>query len=151
MFHNKLCWNTFGTVLKFKGNTQFLFLCKPPKSGAWGVCITFLQITQEILTKDIIHLLELYFWTIIWTFTSKLPTILGATYIHCFSLTLINVFYMFSIDIHICLYYFLILCSYFYLLFLTLLATRHILQFTMFDSISLQPAHHIREIKKNTL
>ena len=41
--------------------------------------------------------------------------------------------------IHICLYYFLILCFYFHLLFHTLLATRHILQFTMLDSISLQP------------
>ena len=49
--------------------------------------------------------------------------------------------------IHICLYYFLILCSYFHLLFLTLLATRHILQFTIFDSISLQPARNITEIK----
>ena len=48
--------------------------------------------------------------------------------------------------IHICLYYFLILCSYFHPLFLTLLATRHILQFTIFDSISLQPARNITEI-----
>ena len=50
--------------------------------------------------------------------------------------------------LHICLYYFLILCSYFHHLFLTLLATRHILQFTMFDSISLKPARNITEIKK---
>ena len=49
--------------------------------------------------------------------------------------------------IHIRLYYFLILCSYFHPLFLTLLATRHILQFTIFDSISLQPARSITEIK----
>ena len=48
--------------------------------------------------------------------------------------------------IHIYLYYFLILCSYFHPLFLTLLATRHILQFTIFDSISLQPARNITEI-----
>ena len=41
---------------------------------------------------------------------------------------------------HICLYYFLILYSYFQLVFLTLLATRRILQFTMFDSILLQPS-----------
>ena len=45
--------------------------------------------------------------------------------------------------IHICLYYFLILFSCFHLLFLTLLAPRHILQFTMLDSISLQPAREI--------
>ena len=48
--------------------------------------------------------------------------------------------------IHIYLYYFLILCSYFHPLLLTLLVTRHILQFTIFDSISLQPARNITEI-----
>ena len=67
-----------------------------------------------------------------------------ATYIHCYFLILINAFHMFS---NICLYYFLILCSYFHL-FLTLLATRHILKFTMFDFISLQTPRNITEIKK---
>ena len=43
---------------------------------------------------------------------------------------------------------FLILCSYFHLLFLTLLATRYILLFTMFDSISLQPARNVTELTK---
>ena len=43
----------------FKGNTQFIFLCNPPKLGASRVYITFLQITQKILTKDIFHWLEL--------------------------------------------------------------------------------------------
>ena len=43
----------------FKGNAQFMFLCNPHKSGALQVCITFLQITQKILTKDIFHWLEL--------------------------------------------------------------------------------------------
>ena len=47
------------------------------------------------------------------------------------------------------LYYFLILCSYFHLLFLTLLVTRYILQFTMFDPISLQPARKYYGDKKN--
>ena len=32
----------------FKGNVQFIFLCNPQKSGALRVCITFLQITQQI-------------------------------------------------------------------------------------------------------
>ena len=50
--------------------------------------------------------------------------------------------------IDICLYYFLNFCCYFYLLFLTFLATRHILQFAMFDSMSLQLARNITEIKK---
>ena len=49
---------------------------------------------------------------------------------------------------HICLYYFLILCSDFHLLFLTLPSTRDILLFTMFDSILLQPARNITEIRK---
>ena len=49
---------------------------------------------------------------------------------------------------HICLYYFLLLFSLFHLLFFTLLAMRHILQFTMFDSISLQPASNITEMRK---
>ena len=46
-----------------KGNAQFLFLCNPQKSGASRLCVTFPQITphitQKILTKGIIHLLEL--------------------------------------------------------------------------------------------
>ena len=37
---------------------------------------------------------------------------------------------------------------YFHVFLLTRLATRHILQFTMFDSISLQRARNITEIKK---
>ena len=49
---------------------------------------------------------------------------------------------------HICLCYVLVLCSYFHLLFLTLLATTHILQFAMFDSVSIQPARNIMEIRK---
>ena len=57
-------------------------------------------------------------------------------------------FNIFSSYIYVCLYYSLILRSYFDLLFLTHLATRHILQFTMFDSISLQPARNIMDIKK---
>ena len=38
---------------------QFLFLCNTPKSCASRICITFPQITEKILTKDIIHWLEL--------------------------------------------------------------------------------------------
>ena len=38
---------------------QFLFLCNPSNSVASGVCITFPQMTQKILTKDTIHRLEL--------------------------------------------------------------------------------------------
>ena len=45
--------------------------------------------------------------------------------------------------IPICLYYFLFLCFYFHLLFHSFLATTNILQFTMFDSISLQPTLNI--------
>ena len=49
--------------------------------------------------------------------------------------------------IHTFLYYILILCSYFHLLFLTLLATRYILQFTKsYDFITI--CRNIMEIKK---
>ena len=131
----------------FKENSQFLFLCNPQKSGASRDCITFPQITQKILTKDIIHLLELiseilgflqifsvrktttcffnisenlqenqnYISDIFWTFKSKLQIIHATTYIHCFFLTLINVFYMFS-AIHSYLY---LLISHFVFLFST--------------------------------
>ena len=83
------------------------------------------------------------FLTYFQTFKSKLQIIQAVTYIHCFFLTLINVFF-----IHF--YYFLILCSYFHLLFLALLTTRHILQFTMFDTISLKPARNVTEIKNTS-
>ena len=43
----------------FKGNTQFIFLFHPQKSGTSQVRITFLQLTQKIQTKDILHWLEL--------------------------------------------------------------------------------------------
>ena len=45
--------------LFLKGNAQFLFLCNPPKSGNSKVSITFLQVTQNRLTKDIFNWLEL--------------------------------------------------------------------------------------------
>ena len=40
-------------------NAQFIYLCNPQKSDASLVCITFLQITQKVLTKDIFHWLEM--------------------------------------------------------------------------------------------
>ena len=42
-----------------KRNAQFLFLWNPQKSSASRVYITFPQITQKIITEDIIHWLEL--------------------------------------------------------------------------------------------
>ena len=63
---NMQIWNHFHSMVLgsvgrgcFKGNVQFLLLCKPPKSCTPQVCITFLQVTQKILTKDIFHWLEL--------------------------------------------------------------------------------------------
>ena len=63
---NMQIWNYFHSMVLgsvgrgcFKGNVQFLLLCKPPKSCTPQVCITFLQVTQKILTKDIFHWLEL--------------------------------------------------------------------------------------------
>ena len=67
---------------------------------------------------------------------------------HCFFLTLITVFYMFSTMYPYLSVLFFLFCFYFHLLFLIFLATRHILQFTIFDSISLQPARIITEIRK---
>ena len=45
--------------IDIKGNMQFLFLYNPQKSGASRVCMTFLQLTQKVLMKDIFHWLEL--------------------------------------------------------------------------------------------
>ena len=85
---------------------------------------------------------------IFWAFKSKLQIILAATYMALFLPETNNCFRMCIIPyIHICFYYFLILCFYFHLLFFTLLATKHILQFTMFHIISLQTARNITEIK----
>ena len=46
-------------AVNLKGNVQFLFLCNPQKSGTSQVYVTFSQITQKILTKDVFHWLEL--------------------------------------------------------------------------------------------
>ena len=56
---NRVLEAWFADITKIKGNSQFIFLWNPQKSGASRVCITFLQITQKILTKDIFHWLEL--------------------------------------------------------------------------------------------
>ena len=42
-----------------KGNAQFIYLCNPQKLRDSLVCITFLQITQNVLTKGIFHWLEM--------------------------------------------------------------------------------------------
>ena len=89
-----------------------------------------------------------YISGIFWAFKSKLQIVHAATYIALFLPDSNNCFFICLVPyIHICLYYFLILCFYFHLLFHSLLATRHILQFTMFDSISLQPARKGAYIK----
>ena len=41
----------------FKGNAQFIFLCNQKSAALRG--ITFLQITQKILTNNIFHWLEM--------------------------------------------------------------------------------------------
>ena len=144
-------------------------MCKPPKSGASRVWITFLQLTQKILTKDIFHWLQLiteilsflqifsvrknYISGIFWVFKSKLQINHAATYVALFLFLFLsdsnNCFFICLVAyIPFCLYYFAVL--YFHFLFHSLLAKRHILQFTMFDSISLQPFRNISGIK-NTL
>ena len=85
---------------------------------------------------------------IFWAFKSSLQIIHAATYIALFLPDFNNCFFICLVPyIPICVYCFLILCFYFHFLFPSLLATRHILQFTMFDSISLQPACNITDIR----
>ena len=87
--------------------------------------------------------------TIFWVFKSKLQAVHAVTYITLFLLGPNNCFFICLLPyIPICFYYFHILCFYSHLLFTTLLATRIIIQFTILDSISLQPAHNITKIKK---
>ena len=52
-------WSETIFVISLKRNAQFLSLCDPQKSGFWWVCISFPQITRNILTKDIFYWLEL--------------------------------------------------------------------------------------------
>ena len=49
------------SVICMKDNKTFIFifLCNPQKSRAFRVCVAFLQITQNLLTKDISDWLEL--------------------------------------------------------------------------------------------
>ena len=99
--------------------------------------LLFQKICKKIIKKN-------YISNIFWTFKGKLQIVHAATYIALLLPDSNNYFFICLVPyIHICLYYFLILCFYFHLLFLTLLATRHILQFTMFCLISC----NIRELK----
>ena len=119
-------------IINFKGNVQALFLCNSQKLDASQVWITFRQVTQKILTKDIFHWLELtteipsflqifsvrktttqkicekinkkiYISTILWAFKNKLQIIHATPYIALLFICLVLYF-------HICLSYFLILC-----------------------------------------
>ena len=96
----------------------------------------------------LINISESYISDIFWTFISKF-TDNSCGYLHSLLLPHSNKCFFICLVpyIYICLYFFLILCYYIHLLFLTLLSTRHILQFTMFDSISLQPARKGAYIK----
>ena len=73
---------------------------------------------------------------------------MGLLTLHSFFLTLIFFLICLVPYIHICFQYFLLLCFYFHLVSLALFATRHILQFTMFDSISQQALRNTTKIKK---
>ena len=84
-------------------------------------------------------------------FKNKLQIIHEITYAALFLAGSNNCFFIQLVPyIPICFSYFLILCFYFHLLFHSLLATRHILQFTMFDSILLQPGRNILEIRNTS-
>ena len=92
-----------------------------------------------------------YISGIFWAIKTKLQIIHGATYVSLFLSDSNNCFIICLVPyIPIFLYYSLISCFYFRLLFHSFLARRHILQFTMFDSNSLQPARDISEIKNTS-
>ena len=83
------------------------------------------------------------------TFKSKLQIFLAANYIALFLPDTNNCFFIWIVPyIHICFYYFLILCFYFHLS--SLLLMKHILDFTMFHIIPLQTARNITEIKNTS-
>ena len=105
--------------------------------------LIFQKLCQNITKKTFLA----YFWA----FKSQLQIIHAATYIALFLPDSKNCFFICLVPyIPICIYYFLILCFYFHLLLPSLLTTRYILQFTMYDSISLQPAHNITEIRNTS-
>ena len=88
---------------------------------------------------------------ILWAFKSRLQIIFAAPYMLLFLPDANNCFFICIIPcIHVCSYYFLILCFYFRLLFLDLLAKKHILQFTVFRTILLQTARNITEIRNTS-
>ena len=102
----------------------------------------FQKLCQNINKK------ESYISVIFWAFKSKLQITHAVTYIALFLPNSNNCFFLRLVPyIHTCLYYFQILCFCFHCLFHAFFAMRHIPQFTMLDSISLQPARNITEIK----
>ena len=89
-----------------------------------------------------------YISGIFWAFKSKLQIIHVAIYVALFLPDSNNyLFICLVLYIPICLY---ILRFYFNLLFHSVLTNRLILQFTMFDSISLQPACNNLEIRNTS-
>ena len=106
----------------------------------------FTQLFWYFRKSEKIHK-KLYCWHILDLYNQITHNSCG--YLHSLFLPDCNVFFVCLVPfIYICLY-FLILRSYFHLLFLTHFATRRILQFTLFDSISLRTTRNITEIKKH--
>ena len=116
--------------------------CK--KKNDHSVFVIFWKLCQNVNKKTIFLS---YFGPLKANYRSFMPLLT----LHCFFLTLITLFFIFLAPyVPICLYYFLILCFYFHLLSHPGLATRHILQFIMLASISLQRARNISEIKNTS-
>ena len=59
LYHSRINSLNSESFSMFFNSLQFLFLCNPQKSRASRVYTTLPQITQKILTTDIIHWLEL--------------------------------------------------------------------------------------------
>ena len=124
-------WNSkLSTNIQWKKKNHFVFLI-------------FQKLCQNITKKT-------YFWHIFGPLKVNYRSFTRLFTLHCFFLTLKTAFLCLVPYIPISIYYFLILRFYFHLLLPSLLTTIYILQFTMYYSISLQPAHNIKEIRNTS-
>ena len=111
--------------------------------------LSFCNISEDLPEYQ----LKNYISSLFWAFKSKLQIIHAASYVVLFLPDSNNCFLYVQCQCHISLSGSTILsfCVFiFHLLFHSLLSTRHILQFTMFDSISLVPARNISEIRNTS-
>ena len=125
-------FNWLELIIEIQSFLQIFIVRKTTTQLFWYFRISPKKNSKKISTKKTIFMA--YFCA----FKSKLQIFDVATYITLFLHDCNNCFIICLVPyIPICRYYFLIFCFYFLLLFPSVLATRHILQFAMFDLISL--------------